>query len=707
MNKRKVRVRKPGAVIVLEFILCVAVCIAIVLISVTPPKYEISAGEIAQTTIQAPRDVVDTISTQALVDKTVSEVPPIFKEDTTITDAVKDQLNTYFNHIESIRSYAQRKYLLERTPQDGTTVEFTPSTVTWKNHLTPENIDTLNSMTENSFTADEVYSIAALTQQNVERMTAETIALMEKEMNLGVKEENLDEHVFRLSTQIYTNPLYNESMKRFATKAAYLLKPNMIFDETATRLEREEVKNSVAPLTFKKGQNIIQEGEIVTRAQIGVLEDLGLVRNDTIDYILYLGVGLYLLLIFGMCFAYFFVFERKLIYDIKKMTILYLIVTSTVALCFLLSKFSPMVTAVFMGSILIGALIKPRMGIMITILLSFVTAPIAASNEGILSVTGFLYLNYTLLGGMCAIYFIRRTQHRISFIIAGTAAGFTGALSCVAFGLVIGTPTQDTINLALTSLLCGIVGSFVTLGILPVFESMFKLATPTKLLELLNPNQKLLRRLSIEAPATYHHSTVCANLAESAAEAIGANGLLARCAGYYHDIGKLKNPQMFTENQRGENPHDTLAPENSCEIIRGHVTHGVYLAQKYGLPKEVIGLIEQHHGNTAMAVFYAKAKAENPHVSMDDFRYGNKKPQTKEAAIILLSDVTEAAVKSIGLHERDKIMELMDRLFAERCNDGQFDECDISLKDLQLIKQAFLGVYEGVFHERVKYPTGD
>ena len=225
-----------------------------------------------------------------------------------------------------------------------------------------------------------------------------------------------------------------------------------------------------------------------------------------------------------------------------------------------------------------------------------------------------------------------------------------------------------------------------------------------------NPNQPLLKRLLLEAPGTYHHSIIVGNLSEAAAEAIKANPLIARVGAYYHDVGKLKRPYLFKENQMGgENPHDKLNPNLSTLIITNHVKHGMELGKKYKVPGIIKDIIKQHHGTTLVAFFYHKAlNGENPELVQEkSFRYEGPKPQSKEAAIIMIADSVEAAVRSMVEPSKGKIEGLVRKIIQDKLKDGQLDECDLTLKELNTIANSFLNVLTGIFHERIEYPNLD
>jgi len=244
-------------------------------------------------------------------------------------------------------------------------------------------------------------------------------------------------------------------------------------------------------------------------------------------------------------------------------------------------------------------------------------------------------------------------------------------------------------------------------GFQPVFEAAFNLATPSKLLELANPNQPLLRRLLMEAPGTYHHAIIVANLSEAAAEKIGANPLLARTGAYFHDIGKLKRPLYFKENQRGDNPHDHTDAYVSASIVTAHTSDGLALAQKHHLPPEIQRIIAEHHGDTPVMYFYHKAlqQADGRPVDIKDFRYSGSRPSTKESAVVMLADTIEAAVRSMSDPTPQSIKRFIERLVRGKIEDGQLSNSPLSLQDIDGISEAFSSVLSGVFHERIEYPT--
>jgi putative nucleotidyltransferase with HDIG domain len=338
----------------------------------------------------------------------------------------------------------------------------------------------------------------------------------------------------------------------------------------------------------------------------------------------------------------------------------------------------------------------------------------------------------SLISGFTAVYLTLQVRRRGRLIRAGLGVGVAIWLSSLSFGLItinFFPPTDNNWGMiGLQSALAlgnGIVTAMLVGGALPLLEHLFKITTDISWLELSDLNHPLLRRMTIEAPGTYHHSLVVANLAEAAAEKIGANATLCRVCSYFHDVGKLVKPEYFTENMSFErNPHDDLAPSMSALIIIAHVKEGVDLALKHGLNKQIIDVIQQHHGTSLVYYFYQRALQQQedaraggkimnireediPEVQEESFRYRGPKPQTKESAIVSLADIVESASRSLEKPTPQKIEQLVNELIEERIADGQLDECDLTLGELRVIAERFRFTLMTMLHTRIAYPKGE
>jgi len=328
---------------------------------------------------------------------------------------------------------------------------------------------------------------------------------------------------------------------------------------------------------------------------------------------------------------------------------------------------------------------------------------------------------YVFLGGFAGIIAVRRGDRLQTFLQAGLAAFVVQFLVVSTFSLLGSRDLRGVIELWGASAASAGGAAVAAVGTFAVLGSLFGILTVFQLLELANPSQPLLRRLLVETPGTYHHSIMVGNLAERAAEAIGADALLTRVAAYYHDVGKLANPLAFIENQAGgDNIHDELQPETSAQILKQHVADGIDVAYRSRLPKSLIAFIPQHHGTAVMSYFYARAReqAAAPFGGLSTtegqkaaeavverrFRHAGPKPQTREAALIMLADGVEASVRSLAARDEPAIRAMVQRIIDERLSDGQFDECDVTLRDIERIKEAFVGQLLGMYHTRVAYP---
>jgi len=331
------------------------------------------------------------------------------------------------------------------------------------------------------------------------------------------------------------------------------------------------------------------------------------------------------------------------------------------------------------------------------------------------------YATYILVGGMAGIIAIRRGDRLQVFVQAGLAVAVANVLVVSTFALLGLHDTQGLLELVAASIASAAGSAIAAVGTFAVLGSLFGIMTVFQLLELANPSQPLLRRLLVETPGTYHHSLMVGNLAERAAEAIGADPLLTRVAAYYHDVGKLANPLAFIENQSGgDNVHDELEPEDSAQILKQHVADGIDVAYQGHLPKALIAFIPQHHGTAIMSFFYAKAREEAaaPYgglateegrraadaVDQRRYRHAGPKPQSREAALLMLADGVEASVRSLASRDEPAIRSMVARIILERLEDGQFDECDLTLRDLNRIQEAFVSQLLGMYHQRVAYP---
>jgi len=309
-----------------------------------------------------------------------------------------------------------------------------------------------------------------------------------------------------------------------------------------------------------------------------------------------------------------------------------------------------------------------------------------------------------LVSGAAASTVLHKAQNRMSLIKAGLIIALAQCFAIVVVLLLSEAPWTEYPALLFWAALNGIGCGMLSIGFLPPLEHALNAVTPYRLMELSDLNAPVLRKLFTTAPGTYTHSLMVANLAEQACQDIGANSLLARVGAYYHDIGKMDNPDYFVENQTDHNRHDEIAPRLSATIIRSHVKLGVEKAQSLGLPKDVIAIIGEHHGNSIISWFYNKATEQEVTVNSEDFSYPGSPPRSKESAIVMLADITEAAVRTLNKPTASKIDKFIQQLFEAKIDHGQLSESDLSFRDLEIIKKTFVRVLAGYYHTRIEYP---
>jgi len=479
-----------------------------------------------------------------------------------------------------------------------------------------------------------------------------------------------------------------------------VIRPNLIPSPEKIERARQEAVRSVADVRIREGQIIIRRGDQVEQEHIMLLQDLGLLDGRP-NYAFMAGMLVFLALLFAMVAVYLRQHRRKIFESDAQLALLGLVVILVTGLAkvgtFVAWEGTGFLVPVGLAGLLVTLLVDSQVAIVVTIMTSAVVA-------ALFGLDGRVFL-VALAGGLAAVYSVSKVSQRSDLTRAGFIVGGVAFLTMVTLGLL----RSDTFLLqySFLGLLNGVVSAVGTIGLLPYLETLFRITSSLRLLELSNPNHPLLRKLLMEAPGSYHHSILVGNLAEAAAEAIGADPLLVRVGAQYHDIGKTKRPYFFVENQfGGENPHDKISPTLSTLIIISHVKDGVELAKEYQLPPVIIDFIREHHGTDLVKYFYQKAleNAQGEPVDERDFRYPGPKPQSKETALVMLADAVEAAVRSLARPTPGRIEGLVRRLIRERLESGQLDESDLTLRDLDKIADAFVRVLTGIFHQRIEYP---
>lgn len=689
-------IRNRRAASVLLFAIAYAAVLAMSMASIAPERYSLNVGDVAKQTITASKDVVDEVTTEQRRQAAAEQAQPVYYKDEGVSEIVLADFEKAFEEFYAVQALGES--LMAERGQTADNAEFTQADY--------EEARTLLTMVELSdYQINTLMTAAAEDLKNLHQ----SLSSATRTTLIGTIPEGFESDAINNIQQLIA---YNTSSALWWNVAKPLLstvlQPNMKIDQEATEQNRQKAIDEVEPVVYKQGENIVRQGERVTSAQLALLSSLGLLEGTSFDAKLYAGVGILLLLLLLVMAGALRMFASDLLGDTKQQLLLLIIGVLTLGLSILGIRLHLYVILVPLGALMAASLIGAAPAYILNLTITAIVSMLALRLSSSAPTQAIAVALAGVVGGTAGIYALRRRATRVGLLISGLLVGVCdlGVVLCV--GVLTNNDIQPVLNGALFSALGGFVSAVICVGIQPLLETAFNLVTPSKLLELSNPNQPLLRRLMIETPGTYHHSVIVANIAEAAAEAIGANALLVRVGAYYHDIGKLKRPNYFKENQMGENPHDYTEPKVSAEILISHVRDGVALGQKNRLPAPIIDLIRQHHGDTPVLYFYHKAlKAGGEEPNIEDFRYDGPKPQTREAAVLMMADTVEAAVRSMPDPTPDSIAQMIRKLVRGKVEDGQLDESPITFRDVERVCQAFAQVLNGVFHERIEYPDVD
>jgi len=493
------------------------------------------------------------------------------------------------------------------------------------------------------------------------------------------------------------------------------LSHNRVINEEADANNRQFIAENFEPAMVLRGQTIVNDGQIVTAEAIAILDALGLLATDWTREIVPM-MGIFIIIAITMlacCWFITYFRDKKAVGRIKENPkenlLLFTIYVFVLVVLMAMHGMNYYLMPLLVFTMLTAMLVDVRSAVVLNLGLTII---------GYFVVDGDIaYMMFFMLSGSLVCLFARFTTERTKIMmVAVLIACFNFLLSMsVSLIFVRGSGSTDWtafLIIGAFAALNGFLTVTLAVGSLPFWEIVFGVVTPIKLLDLTNPTNPLMRRMTIEAPGTYHHSLIVANLAETAAYDIGANPHIARAGGYYHDIGKLKAPQYFVENTTGENPHDYLDPLTSTRMIVSHVAHGLTLAAQYRLPQFLRDIINEHHGTSLIKYFYGKAKKISEalegasEVNESDYRYPYVIPQSRESAIVMLADMVEAAVRSMisSLKDAKGMKAFINQLIKERLTDGSLADSGLSIRDVDTISESFFRVLKGMYHERIPYP---
>ncbi len=680
-GKRKVR---RGIAAVLLFVLLTL----LVSVHYVPQKVDLQVGQVAPTDIFASRTVIfeNKAKTKEAREQAKEAIEKQYRTDPQVSVGVQEDISSA---VDAVGKVQKNQSLTEEEKINGVRDEI--------NLALPENV---------------LKDLIAPRPESLQRLEDGVNSLVKQAMEQGITFENQEQVVEQLVAQVKHLGLNSSYASLAEGLIRKFVRPNEFFDEYKTDLLQKTAMDAVPPVmvSIKENEKIIGEGEIVTEDHMAKLAALGLTGPSSPIKSL---TGAALLIALLMTVVLFFIYQQnKNIYqNAGHLYLIGLIVIVVLGVGRALMAINvaqwPQFGALFAymvpvaaAGMLIAILLDSRLAVLVVAVVSFLV--------GIMTAGQIRFGVVGLIGGITGVYGVSKLSQRGDLARAGVITAAANVLAIFTMGLISDTP----MGLLLTSSLAlgtinGLLSSILTNGALPYLESTFAITSSVRLLEFSHPSNPVLRRLLTEAPGTYHHSIIVGNLAESAADEVGGEPMLVRVGAYYHDIGKLKRPYFFIENQMtAENPHEKIAPSLSTLILASHVKDGVEQAKDAKLPQAVIDIIEQHHGTSLCGYFYHKAKesANSESISEDDFRYDGPKPQSKEAAVVMLADSVEAAVRSMKNRTPGKTEGVVRKIIKDKLLDGQLDECDLTLKDLNTIGDAFLKVLSGIFHSRIEYP---
>lgn len=676
--------------------------------NVKPEKLDISLLTVAEKTIRSPATVEDKKSTEKKRQDAVNQVQDVYTLKREYTSNQVELISSIFDSAAEVNDEIQG----DMKKQNADAEEFPNSS---SEPTVEEKVTKLKSKLTDRVTKELSNPVfTSLVQASKDELSIAkdlTVTAINNVMSKRISADDVENAKKSLEEELKFTTLNGELKNAAIELGRYAVIQNEFYDPVATEELRELAAESVEPVRILQGQIIVEEGRLIRQDEYRQLELAGLLENEK-SFKPFIGLIILLTIILSSIYFYFYQMKGQpekrqtnlLLFGIIFILSLFILKLISMLQIFNYSGIGYLFPAAMAG-MLIKILIDEKLAILTSIILAVCGSILF--NEGVSGTLNFSEGIYILFSALAGILFLSDHNQRSKILQAGS---FAAVVNLFTIWALMFLPNGQFSGLEygyyiITAIFSGIASAVLTIGLLPFFEASFGILSTMKLIELSNPNHPLLRKILMEAPGTYHHSVMVANLSDAACEAIGANGLLARVGSYYHDIGKTKRPNFFIENQMHlENPHDRLPPDKSASIIIAHVTDGSDILKKYNMPKEIIQIAEQHHGTTLLKFFYHKALQKDEGIKEEDYRYPGPKAQTKESAIIGIADSVEAAVRSLSTPTPETIETLVKKIVADRLQDGQLNECDLTLKELETVSHSFCETLKGIFHSRIEYP---
>ncbi|EOU2041092.1 MAG: HDIG domain-containing protein [Clostridium perfringens] len=637
-------------------------------------KYDLKVGDIPKSDIKAHREIIDESATEARKKEAEEKVDKQYSLRTDVQKQSEEKIKGFFSSVEKVlaqdKSEEEKAKLIPRAPF--------------------------------KITDEQANKIASMNAQSTKNLESVCIDGLNKAYEAPIEDGNNQDlkDAKKEYTDFISSSDLSDSEKAIALNFVNVVEPNFFYDKEKTDELIKETLKQVPPVMIKKNQIVVSEGEPVTAHQLELLGTLGLLSDSASGIYIYIALGILVIIVMYLQYGYIHKYYPNINKEFSKIVMISILNVFPVILARLFGMMSNYIIPLACMPMLITLLLNYKISLVFSMLNVILIGGAVGFNPNII----ILAILNVVLGGTL----LRKMQQRNDILYSSITVAVLSSILTFSVGTLTTNNFMEILADSTFAAAGAILSGILTIGVLPFFESTFDIVTNAKLLELSNPNNPLLKKLLMEAPGTYHHSILVANLAELAAEQVGGNPLLARIGAYYHDVGKTKRPYFFRENQFGKkNPHDRLKPEASSKIIISHVKDGSELAKEYNLPKTIHDFIVTHHGETLVKYFYLTVKnnSENPdEVKEEDFKYPGPKPMSKEQGIVMLADSTEAAVRSINEPTEEKIEKMVNNIIDDKLASGQLDNCDLTLRDISKIKKCFLKALNGIHHERIEYP---
>ena len=660
------------------FLLFFVLNTALLSIDFLPDKVSLTLGQVSDRDVLAQRTVsfVDEPITRKLETEVLASVANVYDLDTGAAATAEDDVSRIFR---SVRSVLSDKQLVR--PE--------------------EKLGKLRSLLAGVLPEQTLVSLLTFSTAELEALEENSRTILRKYLYRGIRDEEIDSVRKQAIADAEKLGWGERGVAVVVNITQPHLRPNFVLNTRETDIRKRAAIKSIEPvrITVKNGQIVVRKGDVVTEEQMQMMAELGLHRAQ-VGMERILGLALYVLLMMGMLLAFFYKFVPDIFVDDRRLLLVGLVVLLTLLIGRIGHFYSDFVTPMAVGPLLTAILVGPCAAVVLCVVAALLFGLIADPNLRIIS--------FVMIGGAVGVYSVVKTSQGYSLVRAGLWISIANVVTIFSTGLIEGLDWRQNIVDAAMGAIGGVAAAILSIGLLPYLEQSFRITTSEKLLSLARPNHPLLQRLLLEAPGTYYHSILVGNLAETAADQIGADPILSRVGAYYHDVGKIQRPYFFVENQANmDNPHAKLSPSLSTMIVTSHIRDGLEFCREYKLPEVINDIVGQHHGTSLVSYFYKQA-AEGEHsecIIEEDFRYEGPKPQTKEAALIMLADGCEAAVRSIAKPNMSRIENTVRRVINERLRDGQLNECDLTLRDLNVIGDVFIRVLCSTCHSRIEYPA--